>query len=110
MELFWEGGFVSGGCYGRAVFLVVLLWLTLSPSWCSITLRGRNRPLGLAGMAGFWWFCPDWEGSFESGGWNCLGRVLLPRIFPGRACLPDVTTLPVQNRPPGLFKIAAIWA
>ena len=38
-----------------------------------MTLRGRNDPPGLVGTAGFWWFCPDWEGGFESGGWNgCL--------------------------------------
>ena len=40
------------------------------------------------------------EGGTVLGGWCCLGMVLLPHIFPGRAFVADVITLPVQNRPP----------
>ena len=38
VELFWEGGFVSGGCYCCAFFLATFIDLTLSPSWCGIAL------------------------------------------------------------------------
>ena len=46
------------------------------------------------------------EGRPVLGGWFCLWRVLLSRVFPGRVCLPDIITLPVHYHPPGLSKSA----
>ena len=43
----------------------------------------------------------DLEGGPVLGGWFCLWRVLLSRIFPVRVCLPDITTLPAHYHPPG---------
>ena len=36
----------------------------------------------------------------QSGGWCCLGRVVLSRIFTGRGSVADVITLPIHYRPP----------
>ena len=63
----WEGGFVWGG------------------------RNGRELSAGL----GIWRAELFWEGGFDSGGWLCLGRVVLACVFPGRACRCDVITLPV---------------
>ena len=52
----------------------------------------------------------DWEGGTVLGGRFCFGRVLWSRVFPGHVYRPDVITLLVRNRPPGLYKSGGIWA
>lgn len=47
VERYREGGFVSGWCYCHTFFLVVLLWLTLSPSRCKIALQRLDEPAGV---------------------------------------------------------------
>ena len=55
---------------------------TEPPSRCGIALPQPNRPPGLVGTAGFWWFCLNREGETVGicllgsgfGGWNCSGR------------------------------------
>ena len=49
------------------------------------------------------------EGETAWGGWNGIGRVLLLRVFPGRAFVSDVITLRGRNDPPDCVVDAGYW-
>ena len=75
MELTWEGGFVLGGRYGRAFFLVVLVGVTLSPSGVGIALPVWWGWLVFGGFARIGRAVLNQEGGTVGGGLFCLGRV-----------------------------------
>ncbi len=69
----------EGGMVGWLIKTAGGVWqnhppATEPPSRCGIALPQPNRPPGLVGTAGIWWFCLNREGGFVWGGRNGIGR------------------------------------